>query len=162
MAQLVTSVTTFGTVRTDSQSSVGFQFIAAAAITVSQLGRWDKTGSSGTHTLTLYDTVAASVIASVSITNSGSNAFRYGTLSSPVTLVSGRKYSVESSEGGGDGWYDHNTVLAYDAAIGDITNAVFGHTSTDSTDGHSYGVLDLTTAEANTILPAIINNPLMS
>jgi hypothetical protein len=113
---------------------------------VSELGRMAAPGNSGTHTVKLVKAVDGMDVpgGAVAITMSGGTAgnFRYGTLSSPVTLPAGTAYYVLSQEmTGGDSWYDRNTTITTTNVA--MNNAVVwgtgaGGWQTDSWANHSY------------------------
>ena len=114
----VTSVVP-GTLRNDWSGWAGMQIVVGSSpVTVSSLGRMMAPGNSGAHTVKLLQvsgTVGTDVPnGSVAIAMSGGTVgqFRYGALSSAVTLAAGATYWVLSQEtAGGDSWYDWNTKV---------------------------------------------------
>lgn len=118
-----------GTLRSDFLGGVGFKFTASSTITITQLGRWVVAGNNQSHQLDLYDILASDTVPAASVTVNCSGAtsgqYLYGTLSSPLTLVSGHVYAVLSNESvGGDQWYNDNTTVGFTAA-GTVTTSVF-------------------------------------
>ena len=140
MSAFITA-TTVGTLRNNFTGTAAFQItVGASNLSVGQLGRWVVSGNSGMHTLTIYDVAAASVIATVVINTSGATPgqYLYGSIT-PITLVAGHTYSIESSEtNGGDQWYDLDTSVTVDSSMGTLINPVFSHTSTVGAANHSY------------------------
>lgn len=104
--------------RNNSGLSLGMKFtVGSSSITVKQLGRYYKSGNSGTHTLQIVKASDKSVVATVNIDMSQGSAdslgFKYAQLTTPVTLSANTAYYLTSGEtSGGDQWYDYDTVLA--------------------------------------------------
>jgi hypothetical protein len=141
---LITTSPVTASPRSDVTGCVGFKFTANSAITVQQLGRWVISGNSGTHVVHLFDTVTSSDVATATVDTSGgpAGAYKYATVSSPPTLVSGRSYVVASAEtNGGDQWYNQESYTLTSA--GTLGKAVFSTDGSctaysDGADGQSY------------------------
>ena len=144
------------TLRNNFAGRVGFKFtVGGANISVTHLGRMMISGNSGTHTLVIYDWTAAGDIGSVSVNMSGGTVgqFVYGALGSPVTLVAGQSYSIESTEAsGGDQWYDGGVAVNYDTSIGTINSGVFSDTSTSGAAGTMFGPVSFKFASGSELI----------
>lgn len=108
--------------------------VGASNLTVISLGRWVVAGNNQTHQITIYDGLANTVIASVTVDCNGATPGQYLYASiTPVTLVAGQSYRIESAEvNGGDQWYDQGIgglVVTPDAAMGSVLSAAFNHTN---------------------------------
>jgi hypothetical protein len=144
----VTGQTLSGSVQNNYNGWLGFRFtVGSSPLTVSELGRWIRSGNTGTHTVKLVDAATGLDVpgGSVSIATSGAPAgtFRYAPLAQPVVLpANGAYYLVSQEPSGGDYYYTYSTVLQH-AANATITSSAFGPGSasgwrTYSTAGHSY------------------------
>jgi hypothetical protein len=126
------SVTTLSsTSRNDYSGWVGSQIVVGTSpLVVTDLGRWIKSGNSGTHTVKLVRAVDGIDVpgGSVSVTTSGATAgqYKYVTLANPVVLEASATYYLMSQEAAsGDTWYDWDTTLS--AATGvTIQGRVYG------------------------------------
>lgn len=148
----ITGVTP-GTTRSNYDGCLGMQFQANVPITVDALGRYVHNGNTQVHTLHIR-TDTNVVLGSCTVNTSGVTAgqFVYCALNSPVTLVSGSRYNVMSSEvNGGDGFYDSDTTLTSTAAasvmtaafsIGATTGTCPGASATYRGAGYSYVPVD--------------------
>jgi hypothetical protein len=150
---VVTAVSAFGVLRGDDPGiPVGFRFTALSAITIDSLGRWIHGSSdTNTYTLTLYDWTAAAVIATITLNATGqpADAFAYSAIT-PITLVSGHDYSIETTAKA-NLWYDSGgTVLTYDTSLITVVQAIFSHTGGGTAGAHSYGPVSFTTSTSST------------
>lgn len=137
---------TLGTPRTNGDNYFsGFRFVVGASnITVSQLGRYCTTGSSGSHTIYIADNTGASVVSGTVDASSGANDWVFVSIT-PTVLTAGQTYNILSQEvSSGDTFYGDNTTLTT-TAVATITHSVYGTTSvggslTTNTPGeNSYG-----------------------
>jgi hypothetical protein len=116
--------------RRDFSGWVGMQLrMGGSDQRVSALGRWVASGSTGSHTVKLVDAGTGTDVAGASVTvataGASSEAFRYATLPSPVTLRAGGTYYLVSQESaGGDQWFDYDTQVATTGA-GTSTGVVY-------------------------------------
>jgi hypothetical protein len=102
--------------------------VGSNALTVTAIGRWTIPGNNMTHTLSILDGVTMVQIGpSVTVNCSGAptNAYLYGTLSSPIVMMAGRQYFVVSTEvqgspGSSDFVYRQDSGSTY-ATTGDGT-----------------------------------------
>lgn len=129
---------TLGTLRSNFTGVVGCKFTPVIPLLITDLGRWVVAGNSHQHTITIY---SGSTLASVTVDCNGATAgaFLYGTLSSPLVVLAGTGYFLESSETNGqDQWYGSDTVVTHTSDA-----AVNGSASTHALDGagtdHSHG-----------------------
>lgn len=86
----------------------GFKFtVGGAGITVTELGRWNYSGDSQTHTLCITDSTGA-ILASVSINAAlgTPGSYQFAALGSPVVLSASTVYAVLSQEPNGDTFED--------------------------------------------------------
>jgi hypothetical protein len=117
-----------GPIRNDYSGWAGMQIVVGAnPLTVSQLGRMMAPGNTGTHTVKLVKAADGLDVpggsAAVGMNGGTPGQFRYGALSSPVTLTAGTTYLVLSQEtAGGDTWHDYYTTLTTTAVA--VNNAV--------------------------------------
>src|SRR4051812_42874013 len=134
-AQLVSAQTTFVTnltnVNTIANGFVGYAGMkfttGPSAITVTALGRMSAQSNSLSHTLkfVLASTGADVPGGSVTISNAGVavGQYKYGTLSSPVTLPANTAYYLVSSENlSSDVIYDGNVTTT---SVAVVNNAVY-------------------------------------
>jgi hypothetical protein len=123
--------TTLGTSRNDFSGWVGMQILVGSnSLSVQQLGRMMAPGNSGTHTLKLVrasdgqDVPGGSI--SIPMTGGTIGQFKYVPLTTPVTLSANNVYYLLSLEtGGGDAWYDWDTIVTTTGVAAD-TGAVYG------------------------------------
>lgn len=115
---------TLGTLRSNYTGRVGFSFVAASNFSITELGRWVVSGNSQSHVLRIQSITSGGTVVnpidSVTVNTSGApvGAYLYGTLSSPVSIVSGTTYLISSDEtSGGDQWYDNDTTATI-ASVG--------------------------------------------
>ncbi len=148
----VTGQTLSATTRNNYTGQLGMKFtVGANPLVIAELGRWVVSGNSGSHTLKLVDAATNLDVpgGSVVVNTAGAPVgFKYGTLSSPVTLAAGASYYLVSSEtSGGDLWYDNGSILTTTGtAVATITGHAYGY-GTNSYIGFnspnaSYGPLD--------------------
>jgi hypothetical protein len=144
----ITGQTLSSGVQNNYNGWLGFMFtVGNAPVTVTELGRWVRTGNTGTHTVKIVNATTGLDVtgASVSIATAGApaGAFAYAPLASPVVLSANTSYYLVSHEpSGGDYYHTAATVLQH-AANATIDSSAFGPgTSTGwrvySTAGHSY------------------------
>lgn len=144
----VTGQTLAAGVQNNYNGWLGLRFtVGSSPLTVSELGRWVRSGNTGTHTVKLVDAATGLDVAgaSVSLVTAGApaGAFAYAPLAQPVVLPANTSYYLVSQEpSGGDYYYGSATVLQH-AANATIDSAAFGPGSPTgwrvySTAGHSY------------------------
>lgn len=112
---LVTAGGTSSSLRNDFSGWVGTAFkVGATPLTVTALGRYVVTGSSGTHVVKLVQftgTTGTDVPwGSVTVSTAGVpvGTYAYTTLRTPITLEANGTYFLVSQEvAGGDRWYDY-------------------------------------------------------
>ena len=123
---LITGNGTLGSLRTDSNTTVGLGFtVGAETITVTQLGAWDEGGNglTASHPVGLFSsggTLLGSVTVSAGTGDTLLNGYRYATLSSPVALSASTTYVIGAyfTSGGPDAWRQNTTdgVVTSDVA----------------------------------------------
>jgi hypothetical protein len=112
-------------VRNDFSGWVGMKLtVGATALTVTELGRIFVSGNSSTHTVKLIrasDQVdVPNGAVAIGMAGGSAGQFKYGRLSSPVTLGAGTMYYLVSEEvSGGDYWHNFNAVTTTSAATCD-------------------------------------------
>ncbi|MBL9187930.1 MAG: hypothetical protein JNK23_10655 [Opitutaceae bacterium] len=113
-----------GSLRNNYVGFVGCKFtVGGAAITVTELGRWVVSGSTGTHSVTIFAADLTTVIATASVSTSGAAAGDYKWQSiTPVALSASTTYYIASLEqNGGDSWYDSQSLAVTSAATLDAS-----------------------------------------
>jgi hypothetical protein len=100
--------------RNDYPSCVGYEFVPAADITVTALGRAVSGTMTQNHLLRIWTVSSQSVLTSVTVTPSSTTdalGYKYEMLSSPVTLSSGVAYRITSNENlYGDAFMDYGSI----------------------------------------------------
>lgn len=100
--------------RNNFTGTVGYEFTPSQNITVTGLGRAVSTSMNNSHSVKIWRVSDQSVVAGVTVTTSSATdslGYKYETLGSPVTLVSGTAYRIGSYEtSGGDMWMDIGTI----------------------------------------------------
>jgi hypothetical protein len=120
-----------GTLRNNFGGWAGMKLtVGATGLTVTELGRIFINGNSGVHTVKLVRASDQADVpnGSVAITMSGGTPgqFKYGTLSSPVTLAANTMYYLASEEvAGGDQWYDVANTTVTTASVGSCNGGVY-------------------------------------
>src|SRR4030095_2328212 len=120
-----------GGLRNDFSGWVGMKItVGANAVTVTELGRMFANGNSGTHVVKLVrasDQVdVPNGAVSLPMTGGSADQFKYGGLSSPVTLGAGTAYYLVSQEiNGGDQWHELSSMTTTSVATCDSA-AYFG------------------------------------
>ena len=121
---LLISGGTAGPTRNNFGGWVGFQFkVGSTPLTVSQLGRYVVSGSSGTHTVKLVNgngTDIAGGSVTVNIATVPAGTYAYASLSQPITLEANTAYVLVSQElENGDLWYNYgnNAITLTNDAI---------------------------------------------
>ena len=135
-------VTSFGlgTPRSNFTGWIGMRFtVGSSPVTVTALGRYVASGSSGSHTMKIVNAANSQDVtgASVSVSTSGATVgtFAYANLASSVTLNANTTYYLMSQEAsGGDTWYDMNTSIQTTAVAAE-TAAIYSY------DGATYFAL---------------------
>jgi hypothetical protein len=119
-------------------------------LTVTALGRWCASGSSGAHTVKLVQVSTKADVAggTVALSMAGAPAgqFRYGALASPVTLATNTAYYLVSYESnGGDAWYNYNTTVTT-TPVAQCQGAAYSYNGSTwglaGTVNNTYGPLD--------------------
>ncbi len=105
--EAVTNVVAAPNSNNNFDGRLGWKFTPSANITVTELGRWKKTGNSGNITVRLQTSTGTDIItAVVNVTAGSDNTFQY-TAITPTALSSGTTYSIVSQEtNGGNSWVD--------------------------------------------------------
>ena len=114
---LVTSQA-LGTQRNNYGDSVGCGFtVGSASVTVSALGRWVVSGSSGSHLLFIADATGATIATATIHTSGLSAGYHYINIDQGYTTLQGDSfYYLQSVEAiSGDFWYDVNTIPTIDS-----------------------------------------------
>lgn len=98
-------------IRSDITGEVGGRFFntSGTTVTITQLGRWVRSGNSQEHTITIYDYETSEALGSVVVDCGAAppNDFVWGTLPSPVVVPIGKHVAILSSEAaGGDSWHN--------------------------------------------------------
>jgi hypothetical protein len=124
--QMVTSFTPGSPVNSGTGNN-GYQFTAAAGVTVQQLCRWNISGNSGTHTVSLYDHTTSTLLASASVNTSlGTPGTMQCVSITPTALTSGDTIYVLSCEAnGGDMWYHGATAFTFNSAFGTSVTSTY-------------------------------------
>jgi hypothetical protein len=153
-AQALVTFKTPGTIRNDFTGPVGMVIqIAGTPVTAIGLGRIVVSGNSGTHALTIADSVTgftipgASATVDLAATAAAPNAFAYAIFPGPIVLNANTEYYILTQEtAGGDQWFDLDTTVLT-SNVASVTSAVFGDGITPFVRGggagHSYGPVDL-------------------
>jgi hypothetical protein len=107
--------------------------VGSSPVTVTALGRICVSGNSGSHTIEFVNASTGAAVSggTVTLSMSGCQAgqFAYASLSSPITLPSGGRYYLVSSEtAGGDQWYDAGELTS--TAVAAVTNAAYSTNGT--------------------------------
>ena len=110
-----------GTPRNNFSGSAGLVFTTPSSNppTITSLCRWNVSGNSATHTVTLYDGTTTTLVATVSIdTTLGTPATNQCVAITPATLTASHCYVVASTEvSSGDFFYDQDTTGTWDTAF---------------------------------------------
>jgi hypothetical protein len=128
--------------RNDFSGQVGFEFVPAAPLSVTALGR-SVSGSAlqRSHLVTIWDATTKEALAQVSVSSASSvdaYGFAFKPLASPVTLAQGRSYRLTSSEvAGGDTWMDIVEISTH-LAVADVGPGVY--TTGNGYPESSYGI----------------------
>lgn len=159
-----------GASRTDVISWAGHKFtVGSSPVTVSALGLWVIAGTVGAaHTVKLVAASSGSDVAggSVTINTTGApaGAFKYVSLTSPITLTANTSYYLVASEpGGGEIWLSNDstmTVTSVATAAGTVYNtSTTGGTWVEGpTAGQNYVGLDFQyTASGDTTPPTMVS-----
>ncbi|MGA2715070.1 MAG: hypothetical protein ABSG41_18375 [Bryobacteraceae bacterium] len=107
---------TFGTLRNDYTGWVGMQFKTGSnPLSVTAVGRIVAPGNSGTHTVKIVNASTGLDVpgASAAVATAGGTvgSYVYGTVNSVVLSANTAYYIVTQETGGGDLWYDMNTIV---------------------------------------------------
>lgn len=118
-------------------------------IVVRSLGRLWAYSNTGTHTVKIVKASDGTDVASVAVSMTGGvdGQFKYGTLSSPVTLTKNTNYYIVSQEvSGGDYWHESNTVRTAGVATtgGRVVSTDGINWTVSGTVDQVYGPLDFT------------------
>jgi hypothetical protein len=125
--------------------------VGANALTVTELARIFVSGNNGVHTVKFVRASDQTDVpnGSISLAMSGGTAgqFKYGTLSSPVTLAANTIYYLVSEEfAGGDQWYDQSTTTVATTGAGTCDGGVFSGSGFPWTllanPNHTFGPVD--------------------
>ncbi|HEY0827744.1 MAG TPA: hypothetical protein VGE40_06595, partial [Bacilli bacterium] len=132
-----------GTLRSDVTEQVGMKItVGGSPITVQQLGRYYVSGNNKIHTLKLVNS-AGTTLATTSVDMSQGTAdslgFKYGGLSTPITLAANTSYYIYSLElKGGDIWYN-NTISVSTTSAATVNNSSYGDRIINGSTGNTYG-----------------------
>jgi RHS repeat-associated protein len=123
--------------------------IGSSDVLVASLGRYKKSGNTGTHDVKLVDATTGSDVAgttvTVNMTSVGFGQFAYASLDNPVKLLAGHSYYLVSHEtNGGDQWYsDDSSINDFGVTPTDsVYNSGSGWT-VGSASGHTFGPVGL-------------------
>lgn len=113
-------------------------------VVITDLGRWQRTGNSQTHSLRIYGPESTpNLLGSVSVNCSGATvgAFLYGTLASPVTIAAGGQCAIVSEEfTGGDAFGNNGGGYFTTTDIGVTWSAYVTSSTVKGTDSNrGYG-----------------------
>ena len=115
--------------RNNFTGSVGFEFIAARNINLTFLGRPVGSLFANSHNVKVWRVSDTTEVATASITTSSStsNGWAYAACT-PVTLTSGTKYRIASTEtSGGDNWQNESIITGFSVAdIGSLVSCFSG------------------------------------
>lgn len=120
---------TLGTARTDGANYyVGFKFtIGGTNVTVSELGRYTVSGSSGTHSIYIASDDGTPVVSGSIDASSGSNNWVFVSVT-PTVLTAGQNYWLLCQEvTGGDTFYNDNTSITT-TAVATTTHSAYAAT----------------------------------
>ncbi len=137
----------FTTSSNNFSGPLGFDFtVGGADITITQLGRWVKSGNNQTHVLYFRTWRSGGTLASVTVDCNGATPGDYvwGTLSSPYVLYAGLRCVLYTTEVSGlDDWYDGSNCTISTTPVASVTDAAldFGAGDTDAGYGanHTWG-----------------------
>lgn len=142
---------TFSTPRNNVSGWLGMKItVGPQDIVVHSLGRLFVSGNTGTHTVKIIRASDGVEVgnASVAMTGGTFGNFKYGALSSPVTLIKNTDYYIVSQEvNSGDYWYDSNsgvTTTTVATVNGSALSADGTSWTVGTTQGLTYGPLDFT------------------
>jgi hypothetical protein len=131
-----TSVTANGALRNDVSGFVGTKITTGGApVTVTELGRYFTSGNSNSHTVKLVRVSDGVDVASVAV-NMGTGTpdslgFKYGTLTTAVTLSANTSYYLVSQEvNGGDQWRDNVNTTLTTTGVASIPKSVYQNGAT--------------------------------
>lgn len=136
---------TLGTSRTDGGDYfTGFKMtIGASNVTVSELGRYTTSGSSGTHSIYIASSDGTIVVSGSINASAGANAMLFVSVT-PTVLTAGQDYWVLCQEvSGGDTFYGDDTTVTT-TAVATVTHSAYvatsgGSPTTNVSGERSYG-----------------------
>src|SRR6185437_16921804 len=133
---LVTGVSLSTNVRNNFDGWVEFELtVGSTPLVVSDLGRWVRSGNSGTHTVKLVGANGLDIPgAAVTVSTAGATAgeFKYVALTNAITLASDTSYYLVSQEvSGGDTWYEWDSTLTSSGAA-TINNPIYAPNGSSS------------------------------
>lgn len=136
---------TLGTSRTDGADFyTGFKFtVGGSNITVSELGRYTQSGSSGTHPIYIAASDGTPVVSGSINASSGANNFVYVSVT-PTVLTAGQSYWLLGQEfTSADAFYGDDTTITT-TAVATVTHSAYvgtyGGAPTENVSGQkSYG-----------------------
>jgi len=126
----VSSIKSFGKLRSDSTTSIGMQFTVSAPTMITALGRYYIINqNTQSHILRVIRAGDGVLIAQATIDMNSGQAdalgFKYAQLESTVTLASETTYYlVSNEESGGDQWYDDSGTIV-SSMVGAIASGVY-------------------------------------
>lgn len=147
----ITGGTVTSATQTDGAGNyLGFWFRndSGEPVVITDLGRWQRTGNTQTHSLRIYSTTASGATGtlegSVSVNCSGApvGEYLYGTLASPVTIAPGGQCVIASEEfTGGDTFGSNGGTAFVTTDIGSTWSGyvIAGVTTKNPDSGRGYG-----------------------
>jgi regulation of enolase protein 1 (concanavalin A-like superfamily) len=128
--------------RNDFPSNIGYEFVPAANINVTALGRAVSGSMNQNHDIKVWRSSDQAVMAQATVTPASPTdglGYKNVALSSPVTLSSGVAYRITSSESlGGDAWRDFGPIPGH-SGVAAITGQAYADYNNFGFPNNPYG-----------------------